>query len=275
MYSNEPLLDQSVRHVEEAYGDALDTLQVERAVLGLFFTGVKLTNGLAGLCATPLQEIPDAVCCPSSMRAMPNAGKLSERSLRDYLKDVKSDAPLRRTLGLAVLNALSAGLADQNERLQIELQKDAFDVPDLSSFDRVVVVGALVPMLKRLKKAQKDYTVLEMNPSALKDDELDHFRPAEDFREVIPEADLLVITGTTLLNGTLEALLACKKEGAQVILAGPTAGIDPEVFFNAGVSTVGSVRVMDADRCLDLLAEGASGYHLFDDTVCRTVLTRK
>lgn len=269
------LLDQSIQHVKDKYGKELDELRVQRAVLGLFFTGVKLSNGMAGLCATPLAEIPDAVCCPSSMRAMPNAGKLEERSIRGYLEDVKSNSPLRRTLGLAVLNALCAGLIDEDSDIQVEEGKDAFDVPDLSTVDRVVVVGALVPMLKRLKKAGKDYTVLEMNPSALKGEELSHFRPAEDFRDVIPEADLLVITGTTLLNGTLEELLSCRKEGAQVILAGPTAGIDFEVLFEAGVSTVGSVKVMDADRCLDLLSEGASGYHLFDEIVSRTVLSQK
>lgn len=52
-------------------GSEIETFRIERAVVGLFFTGVKLTTGQAGSCATPIKEIPEAVCCPSSAMSMP------------------------------------------------------------------------------------------------------------------------------------------------------------------------------------------------------------
>jgi hypothetical protein len=37
---------------------------------GLFFTAVKLFNGVGGICYTPAKEIPAVVCCPSSAGRM-------------------------------------------------------------------------------------------------------------------------------------------------------------------------------------------------------------
>jgi len=62
--------------ISTSLGTILETLTVERTVIGLFFTGVKLNNGEGGLCFTPIKTIPEAVCCPSSARVMPASGKL-------------------------------------------------------------------------------------------------------------------------------------------------------------------------------------------------------
>src|SRR5690606_13615829 len=113
----------------EILGDDLEELTVERAVLGLFFTGVKLSDGHGGLCFTPIKEIPEAVCCPSSARAMPLSGRLGGRSAREYLDDLSSDSILKKTLGIATLNALSATCWDRTpeEGYELEVGRDAFD----------------------------------------------------------------------------------------------------------------------------------------------------
>ncbi len=70
------ILRETLAAIPEILGPELDGLTVERAVIGLFFTGVKLSNGIVGACATPIKTIPEAVCCPSSAMAMPFPGKL-------------------------------------------------------------------------------------------------------------------------------------------------------------------------------------------------------
>src|SRR5438477_9431684 len=62
----QPILRETLEEIAEILGPELDGLTVERAVIGLFFTGVKLSNGVAGACATPIKTIPEAVCCPTS-----------------------------------------------------------------------------------------------------------------------------------------------------------------------------------------------------------------
>ena len=46
--------------IQDILGADLDRITVERAVVGLFFTGVKLDTGVTGACATPLRSIPAA-----------------------------------------------------------------------------------------------------------------------------------------------------------------------------------------------------------------------
>ena len=77
------ILREAVAQVEQQL--ELDKITVERAVFGLFFSGVKLSTGHGGLCFTPVKEMPEAVCCPSSARAMPLSGRLRGRPVREYL----------------------------------------------------------------------------------------------------------------------------------------------------------------------------------------------
>lgn len=272
-----PILNETIEAVEAALGDTLGLLGVERVVFGLFFTGVKLSSGQGGTCFTPIKEIPEAVCCPSSARAMPSSGKLARRPVTDYLEDLFDSNPLKRTLAIAVLNALSATcwqmMGADAMSYSIELGRDAFDeveIPDGKS----VVVGALAPILKKLIAAEADFTVLEMDPAPLKPAELEHFLPANKAVQVVPDADLLVITGTTLINNTLDGLLALAKPGAQIIVTGPTASMLPDAFFARGVTTIGGILVTKPRELLDVIGEAGSGYHFFGKSAERIVINR-
>src|SRR5438552_6142860 len=103
----QPILRETLKEITEILGPELDGLTVERAVVGLFFTGVKLSNGIAGACATPIKTIPEAVCCPSSAMAMPFPGKLRGRLSLDLAKESLGDYGIRRAVGIAALNALA------------------------------------------------------------------------------------------------------------------------------------------------------------------------
>ncbi|WP_314053730.1 DUF4213 domain-containing protein, partial [Lancefieldella parvula] len=102
------LLEETAAKVKDILGDKINDLSIERAVFGLFFSGVKLSDGQGGLCFTPVKEMPQAVCCPSSARAMPLSGRLTKRSIEETLADLNSNNILRKTLAIATLNALSA-----------------------------------------------------------------------------------------------------------------------------------------------------------------------
>ena len=90
----------------------------------------------------------------------------------------------------------------------------------------------------------------------------------------MPRADVLLITGTTLLNDTLEDLLAWARPDARVTIVGPTVGLFPDAFLRRGADILGSVRIPRPDAFLDLLAEGGSGYHFFGRSVEKIVLVR-
>jgi hypothetical protein len=58
----ETILSETIEGIQHVMGADLDRVTVERAVVGLFFTGVKLDTGVAGACATPLRSIRSAPC---------------------------------------------------------------------------------------------------------------------------------------------------------------------------------------------------------------------
>jgi len=101
------ILPETLAAIREVLGPQLDGITVERAVIGLFFTGVKLNNGIAGACATPIKTIPEAVCCPSSAMAMPFPGKLKGRPAFDLAREALGDNSIRRAVGIAAINALA------------------------------------------------------------------------------------------------------------------------------------------------------------------------
>jgi len=273
----EPILAETIAGIQRTLGAELDRIVIERTVIGLFFTGVKLDGGLAGACATPLRSIPEAVCCPSSAMAMPFPGKLRGRLARDLLKETAATSGIRRAVGVATMNALAAMCWDRRATPEVELRTgvDAYDAANIQPGEHVVVVGAFVPFLKALKRAGQPFTVLEMDPATLKPDELAHFRPGEQASEVVPDADVVLITGTTLLNDTLESLLALCRPRARVVMVGPTVGLYPDAFLRRGVDVLGGVRVTAPDAFLDVLAEGGSGYHFFGRSAEKVVLVRK
>jgi uncharacterized protein (DUF4213/DUF364 family) len=271
------ILAETIAAVTDILGPELDDIRVERAVIGLFFTGVKLSTGHAGACATPIKSIPEAVCCPSSAMAMPFPGKLKGRPARDAIKEAFSDHGIRRGVGIAAVNALAELCWERRPHPLVELQRgiDAFDANTFHPEDQTVVVGAFVPFLKELKRRKQSFLVLEKDPGTLKAEEMPFYRPAEMAREMVPLADVLLVTGTTLLNDTLEDLLSWARPEARVTVVGPTVGLLPDAFLKRGADYLGGVRITDPDGFLDLLAEGGSGYHLFGRVAEKVVLARR
>jgi uncharacterized protein (DUF4213/DUF364 family) len=272
-----PILRETFAAIPEILGAELEGITVERAVIGLFFTGVKLSNGIAGACATPIKTIPEAVCCPSSAMAMPFPGKLQGRPALDLARQALGENGIRRAVGIAAMNALADTCWRRRPHPQTDLRLgvDAFDATEIHPGDNVVVVGAFVPFLRELKRRGQPYLVLEQDPATLKADELPFFRPAEQAETVVPQADVLLITGTTLINDTLEELLSLAKATARVTMVGPTVSLLPDAFLRRGADILGTVLITAPDDFLDLLAEGGSGYHFLGRSAQKVVLVRR
>lgn len=259
------ILAETITAIQDIASDEIETITIERAVVGLFFTGVKLSTGHVGTCATPVKTIPDAVCCPSSAHAMPFPGKMRGRRAASFLDEVQQNDGIRRAVGIATMNALATLCWDRRPHPDVEMEigVDAFDAACIRPGQTVVVVGAFVPFLRELKRRGQPYLVLEQDPATLKADEMPFYRHATQAPVVVPQADVLLITGTTLLNDTLDDILAAARPDACKVVVGPTVGLVPDAYLRRGCDVLGTIRVTRADDFLDALAEGGSGYHFF------------
>jgi uncharacterized protein (DUF4213/DUF364 family) len=208
---------------------------------------------------------------------MPFPGKFRGRPAFDLTQEALGENGIRRAVGIAALNALADTCWRRRPHPDTELQLgiDAFDATEIYPGDRVVVVGAFVPFLRELKRRRQSYLVLEQDPATLKAEELPFFRPAEQAAAVVPQADVLLITGTTLINDTLEELLTLASPAASVTMVGPTVTMLPDAFLRRGADVLGTVRITAPEEFLDILAEGGSGYHFLGRSVQKVVLMRK
>ena len=270
------ILTETIAGVTDILGDEIERIAVERAVVGLFFTGVKLTSGVAGTCATPRDAAPGDICCPIAAHHAAFR-RVAGRQAAELMRDALAENGISRALGIATLNALAELCWRRRPSAAVELLPgtDAFDATELHDGDQVVLVGAFIPFLKELKRRRQRYLVLEQNPAALKPEEMPFYRPATLAPEVVPAADVLLITGATLLNDTLEDLLALARPNTRVTVLGPTVGMLPDAFLARGADVLGSVRITQPDAFLDLLAEGGSAPHFLGACAEKIVLARR
>lgn len=270
------ILEEAADLVKKTLGDDFGGITVERAVIGLFFTGVKLSTGAGGMCYTPVKDIPQAVCCPSSAGRIFKPDKINGMPVEEVLFALSSREPMKTAVAIATLNALSATCWERGSTggYTIKMKMDAQDAVRMPVEKSVAVVGAFVPTLRALKQRGGSWWVIEQDPRTLKGEELEHFVPADSYREVIRRADVLIITGVTLVNHTLEGIPDAARPSTDVAVMGSTAGLVPEPLFNRGVRVVGGVWVKRPDELLSILATGGSAYHVFDHIATRVVIEK-
>lgn len=232
--------------------------------LGVFYTAVRLTTGEVGVAFTP-RDLADTVCCPRSAAAGPPAGRLAGASAWDLASYAHSRTPLRRSVGVAALNALSARAMDLHGTPGGRLlpDADALGAAGVLPDETVAMVGAFTPFIKALRNTARELWVVDKHPGALREDEMPLWRSPAEAVSTLAQADVVLITGSALVEGGLGALLDAAANARCVVLAGPTASSWPPTFFSRGVDILGGVRITDGEQALRLVGEGASGYVLF------------
>lgn len=243
--------------------------------IGIFYTAAQLETEHVGVAFTP-RGLADTVCCPQSAAAAPPAGRMTGMDAWELARYAFSHVPLRRAVGVATLNALSA-LAMEREGVpggRLLPDTDALKAITIRPSDRVAMVGAFVPFIKSLRDEVAGLFVIDRHREALKEHELQFWRPPEVAPAVIAQADVVLITGSALIEGDLETLLDAAADARTVALAGPTASPWPPTFFEHGVDVLAGIRIQDGVEMLQLVSEAGSGY-FFDSAAEKVSVVRE
>ena len=163
-----------------------------------------------------------------------------------------------RSIGVASLSALSQPFLTA-EMLAKRGYTDLGSAVDLTSFvkpeDIVTVIG-YGGSIKRLLGRCRELHVTDLRPRAafqtLLVGETIAYTPAEvivhpetENREAIGRADIVWITGSSLVNGTFGELTGYAASARMVGMYGASASLLPDALFDAGVSFIHSYRVSD------------------------------
>jgi hypothetical protein len=175
------------------------------------------------------------------------AGNLTRLSGFELAKYILSWNFVESSVGLATINAL------------IDFQKgenlNAFDwVKERARGKRIAVIGHF-PRTKELKKGYKVW-VFERNPQ--KGDLPDS---AEEY--YLPKVEVVMVTGSALINKTMPRILALSKNAYTIVL-GPSTPVSP-LWFKYGVDAVAGSRVRNEEEVLKKLTEGSTGCDLMKD----------
>jgi hypothetical protein len=114
---------------------------------------------------------------------------------------------------------------------------------------RVAIVGHF-PFTERVRRAAAECWVVELHP---RPGDL----PAERAAEVLPQADVVALTGTSLINHTFDDLIGLCRSDAFVILLGGSTPLTP-VLFDCRVDAVAGTRVVDVPAALRTVGQGAT-----------------
>lgn len=253
------IIQELIKTMNKSLGER--DITVEDIRIGVFYTAAKLSTGDAGVAFTP-RDLEDTVCCPRSAAKMPASGKLRGRKALELIKLANNDNTMQRSVGVAVLNALSALQIREQGIGEARVMKgaDALDVVEIRAGDKLVMVGAFVPFIKKLKGRSKELYIIDKHPQALKEEERHLWRSPASIADIMPQADIVIITGSSMVEGGLDELLSACTKAREIILAGPTASMWPEPFFKRGVTVMGGISITDPDKLLQVVSEGGSGY---------------
>jgi len=258
------ILNEAADILRDYYGAAIKSLFIERLVVGVFFTGVKLSNGYGGVAYTPPETVSNA-----SRRILRGSSSPIHGMSANTVISGKIPSPFADVIRLAAINALSVPFF-QDGRYLLEKSNDLSDVSYLFAGRRVCMVGAIVPLLKRFKElGVSEIKVIDRKKDSKIEVELacGEFLPPEQTAETLLQCETAVFTGAAVANGTIEHLLKLVPKKAAIAVVGPTAGFIPDPLFRRDVAMVGTVMVTDIDAALDITFEGGGAYRLFGSCV--------
>jgi hypothetical protein len=216
---------------------------VQEVQVGAFWTAVVTEAGSrrrCGLASTPRSEEHHHGGQP----AVPDAGRLAERSARDLAGLARSESLMEAAIGVAAINAL----LPPSPELWVDVNAEEV-IARHGAGKNVALVGHF-PFIPRLREAVGTLWVLELQPGP-------GDLPSEAAPDIIPQADVVAITGTTLINHTLEGLLALCQPGALALVLGPSTPLSP-VLFDYGVRILSGAVVEDSEAVLRAVSQGAN-----------------
>jgi uncharacterized protein (DUF4213/DUF364 family) len=181
---------------------------------------------------------------PHGHERVRDVGRLHLKSAHELAEYARSDTPLEASIGVAAINSL----LDVDERNAVEI--NAGEVLAERGHGKNVALVGHFPFIPKLRQAVGQLWVIEQRPS-------EGEYPAESAADVIPQADVVAITGTALINHTLDGLLALCRPSALVMVLGPSTPLSP-VMFEHGATIISGARVVDEVAVMRTVGQGAT-----------------
>lgn len=178
-------------------------------------------------------------------RPISAAGELHTWAPIDLCSLLRSDSPPEGAVGLAAANALlgssAAGLSDE---------KAVAVLQERGRGRKVAMIGHF-PFADQLRDYCDDLWIFERGVNRGEDD-----FDEEAMDRLLPKADVVAVTATTILNRTLPAVLEKVRADAFVMLLGPSTPLTP-ALLDFGFDVLCGTVVDDPEAVVRTIEQGA------------------
>jgi len=182
-------------------------------------------------------------------------GRLTEKTTLELAEYSKSWNLVEASIGVAAINSMIKCENAVDANVQELILKEARG--------KKVAVTGYFPFIPELKKLAGQLWVFELEPWLL--------NPAEGVivdtaaETVIPESEMVILTGSALINKSLQRLLElCRSAKAYTAVLGPSTPLS-EVLLRYGADLVAGVEVVKPEPVLKKLSQSGG---MLDSKVC-------
>jgi uncharacterized protein len=254
------ILERTIDLIKSRYLNKLEDLTISDVVMGVYLTAVRLSDGSCGVASTDIDSHPP--CCKQDRDYGDfTPTKITGQRVSDLL-DSKKPLKALDTLKVAVLNAIALKMVAGSGYRIIE-DTDPIDLIDLDAQKTITLVGGFHSYIQRISQTKNKLYVLELDEGALREEQKKYYVPANEYVSILPVSDIIIITGLTLVNNTIDGLIESISPRSQVIVAGPSSSLLPDILFENKVNIIGATRIIDPVKAMAVAGQAGSGYHLF------------
>ncbi|BBO90268.1 DUF364 domain-containing protein [Desulfosarcina ovata] len=221
------------------------TVHVTQVCIGLGFTAVTTSGGGIGIAAT-------GVALSGRNSGNFDLKDFEDRPAADLLPAILSSAPMERTMAMALINAL-------NQPAALNLPEDPgntilFDHFGIFSGARVAMVGYFPPLVRFLESRQVPLSVVDDN-RGIGDKKV-------FYRQLAGWADVLILTGTSIINNSVERILSHAGPDLKTIIMGPSTPMLPGAFSHLPVHMLAGTAITDLPQTLKKVRHGGGAHSL-------------
>jgi len=177
-------------------------------------------------------------------RGIKDSEKLTEKTTLELAEYSKSWNLIEASIGVAAINSMIEHRGKRGVNALDFIVKEGKN-------KKVVVVGKF-PRLDEVRAVAKELFILELEPSLV--DPEAGVLPSTAAEHKIPKSDILAISGSTMVNKSLEHLLELGRN-AYTIVFGPTTPMS-DVLFDYGADMLAGMDVLKPVEMMNRISRG-------------------
>jgi len=182
-------------------------------------------------------------------------GRLTEKTTLELAEYAKSWNLIEASIGVAAVNAMIKA----EKCIEINARELIFE----KGRGKKIAISGAFPFTPELKKIAKELWVFELDQSRI--DPAQGIITETAAEEIIPQSEVVIITGSTLINKSAERLLELARQAkAYTVVLGPSTPMS-RGWFDYGVHLVAGAEVIKPEAVLNKLSQSGG---MLDTKVC-------